>query len=762
MTNRQQPGRPPVGTIYFLVTAAILLLISVSLRTTPARAGSIQPQPASASAIGRFKDLKELQDFIASRTQIASLLDQGFNSGPVMVMSGEAPGITYGPALAAPQAAASNTANSSAAGGAPSDFSTTNNQVAGVDEADIVKSDGSYLYVISGSKIDILAAYPPEQAQVLSSLAFDTPPAGLFVSGNRMLVISQQEPEVIPGQPLPLTPGVAAPTIYPLPIRPPDQLQGVAVAVYDTSDKSNPKQLDAFTIAGASYVASRMIGGYVYLVANTPLDLGQPQDTGPDSPRLPEIIEGNGSITTLPASAIQYFDLAYPSYQYTMVEAYSLEALTRETGVFLTGATQQVFASAQNIYLSSPAPVDPLPLLQKYLGQLTPLLPNSLSNQLIDPGASTEQKLQQLTDVLSMANNTGPGNQAAIAQIVSSMQHDVLLAEDQTLVQKFQLSGYEVAFQAKADVPGQVLNQYSMDEQDGYFRIATTTSDPEQSSGSSNNIFVYGPDLQQVGELTGLAPGEHLYAARFLGERAYLVTFQQVDPFFVVDLSDPTSPKVLGDLKIPGFSDYLQPYDENHIIGIGKDTTPNTQENGMPRPTGLKIALFDVTNPQQPKELSRYVFPDGSDSQALYDPKALLFSQSKNLLALPVSSPNNYGQYYGYWQGAYVFNVSLDQGIVLKGTIEHPAPNTAPAGGQMMIYGGSGSASGGASGGGGIISAPSTMPTNGPMIPAPASGQQYGYVQRILYIDDVLYTVSDSLVKLNDINSLAELKAINL
>ncbi len=755
MANRQQPGRPLVGTIYFLVTAAILLLISVSLRTVPARAVGIQPQQASAGAIGRFKDLKELQDFIDSRTQIASLLDQGFNYGPVMAMSGAAQGITYGPTaeVAAPQAAVSNAANSSAGGGAPSDFSTTNNQVAGVDEADIVKSDGSFLYVRSGSKIDILAAYPPEQARVLSSLAFDSPPVGLFVYGNRMLVISRPEPEMIPmRQPMLQTPGVAAPS-YPLPIRPPDQLQGVAVAVYDTSDKSNPRLLDSFTITGASYVASRMIGGYVYLVANTPLDLGQPQDAGQDIPRLPEIIEGNGSVTTFPASAIQYFDLSYPSYQYTMVEAYNLDALARKTGVFLTGATQQVFASAENIYLSSPAPVDPLPLLQKYLGQLTPLLPDSLTSQLTDPGASTEQKLQQLNEVLSMANNTGPGSQAAIAQIVSSMQHDVLLAEDQTLVQKFQLSGYEVAFQAKANVPGQVLNQYSMDEQDGYFRIATTTNDPEQSAASSNNIFVYGPDLQQVGELTGLAPGEHLYAARFLGKRAYLVTFQQVDPFFVVDLSDPTSPKVLGDLKIPGFSDYLQPYDENHIIGIGKDTTPNFQENGMPRPTGLKIALFDVTNPQQPKELSRYVFPDGSDSQALYDPKALLFSQSKNLLALPVSSPNNYGQYYDYWQGAYVFNVSLDQGIVLKGTIEHPAPNTAPAGGQMPIYGGSGGAE---------ISAPSTLPTNGPMIPALAPYRQYGYVQRILYIDDVLYTVSDSLVKLNDINSLAELKALNL
>ncbi len=433
-----------------------------------------------------------------------------------------------------------------------------------------------------------------------------------------------------------------------------------------------------------------MIGGYVYLIVNTPLDLGQPQDSGQDSVRLPEIIEGNGSVTTLPASAIQYFDLPYPSYQYTMVEAYNLDAATRKTGVFLTGATQQVFASAQNIYLASPAPVDPLPLLQKYLGQLTPLLPDSLANQLSDPDASQEQKLQDLAEVLSMGNSTGPGNQAEIAQIVSSMQQDVAAAEDQTLVQKIQISGYDAAFQAEVDVPGQVLNQYSMDEQDGYFRIATTTRDQEQSANSSNNIFVYGPELQLVGQLTGLAPGEHIYSARFIGQRAYLVTFQQVDPFFVVDLSDPASPKVLGDLNIPGFSDYLQPYDENHIIGIGKDTTPNPQENGMARPTGLKIALFDVTNPQQPTELSRYVFPNGSDSQALYDPKALLFSLSKNLLALPVSSPNNVGQYYSYWQGAYVFNVSLDQGIVLKGTIEHPAPNPSPAGGQVMIGGGSG------------------------------------------------------------------------
>jgi uncharacterized secreted protein with C-terminal beta-propeller domain len=612
-----------------------------------------------------------------------------------------------------------------AATGASNDFSTTNIQVAGVDEADIVKSDGSYLYVRAGQEINILAAYPPEKARVLSSLTFDNPPLGLYVHGNQMLVISQQEPIV---RPMSEVPEGTASKIYPPISRP----MGLKVTIYDTSNKANPKLKDSFSITGASYVASRMIGSYVYLIANTPLNLHKPQADAQSNVRLPEIIEGNGSVTTLPATAIQYFDIPYPAYRYTVVQAYNLDARTRKTSIFLTGTTQQVFASAQNFYLASPAPLDPIPLCQKYLDRLTALLPDSLTNKLKDPNAATEQKLEQLAHVLSMGNNTGPGNQAEIAQVVSEMQRDLARAQDQTLVQKFGISGYEVVFHAKAEVPGQVLNQFSMDEQDGYFRIATTTRDPMQWENSSNNIFVYNSNLQLTGKLMGLAPSERIYSARFLGRRAYLVTFRETDPFFVIDLADPAVPKVLGYLKIPGFSSYLHPYDENHIIGIGKETTPILQEQGGPRPTGLKIALFDVTNPEQPKELSRYVLPNGSDSQALYDHKAFLFSPSKHLLALPVSSPNYYAWYRGYWQGAYIFNISLNQGIALKGTIDHSNPgqpsvdNQAAADLYLPIY------------------------------------KQYGNVQRILYINDVLYTVSDALVKLNDINSLAELKALHL
>ncbi len=713
MANCRKPW-----SIYCLATTAMLLLTALSLT------GVIRPKPVEADGAGHFKDIQELQAFIDSHTKLATLLGPNY-SFPTLDdrMVGTAPGTAVkSEASAATNQAAAPTAPSVAASGAASDFSATNNQVAGVDEADIVKSDGSYLYVKSGRKIDILTAYPPDSAKVLSSLTFDNAPLGLFVYGRQMLVISQQELMV---RPMISVPSIVAPgggAFRPAPLSP-----GLKVSVYDTADKTAPRLKDSFAITGANYVDSRMIGGYVYLIANTPLNLGQYQTDGQNSIRLPEIAEGNGSVTTFPATAIQHFDIPYPSYNYTMVQAYDMNALARKTSIFLTGATQQVFVSAQNIYLTSQDPISPIPIFQKYLDRLTPLLPSSLTNQLQDPQATEAQKLEQLAAVLAMGSNTGPGNQAEIARVVSSMRQDLAKAQDQTLVQKFQIGEYEATFKAQAEVPGQVLNQFSMDEQDGYFRIATTTRDPQNWSNSSNNIFVYGPDLQLAGQLTGLAPGEQIYSARFLGKRAYLVTYKQIDPFFVVDLTNPASPKVLGYLKIPGFSDYLHPYDDNHIIGIGKDTTPNPQESGLPRPTGLKIALFDVTNPEQPTELSRYALPDGADSTALYDHKAFLFSQAKNLLALPVSSPQTIGPQYSYWQGAYIFNVSLDQGITLKGTIDHSDSGQPQANSRYL-----------------------------------PPYQQYGNVQRILYINDVLYTVSDTLVKLNNINSLAELKALKL
>jgi inhibitor of cysteine peptidase len=225
-------------------------------------------------------------------------------------------------------------------------------------------------------------------------------------------------------------------------------------------------------------------------------------------------------------------------------------------------------------------------------------------------------------------------------------------------------------------------------------------------------------------ELQNAEIRETIQSARFIGDKAYVVTFQQKDPFFVLDMSDPTKPRVAGKLEIPGYSSYLHPYDENHVIGLGMEDQT------------LKLSLFDVTDVNNPKEVRKYIVQgDYTSSNALYDPKAFLFDQEKELLVIPVSVnqygvinpgiPNLDGDVKSssmgfYWQGAYVFKLTTLGGFELKGTVTH-ADNAT-------IY-------------------------------------NYDYsltVNRALYIDNTLYTVSDAKVKLNSLTSLVSIAEVNL
>jgi uncharacterized secreted protein with C-terminal beta-propeller domain len=219
-----------------------------------------------------------------------------------------------------------------------------------------------------------------------------------------------------------------------------------------------------------------------------------------------------------------------------------------------------------------------------------------------------------------------------------------------------------------------------------------------------------------------------------MGERGYLVTFKQVDPLFVIDLSDPYNPEKLGELKITGYSEYLHPYDENHIIGIGKETTDAGEFAWY---QGVKISLFDVTDVSNPREISKLEIGDrGTDSPVLWDHKAFLFDRSRNLLVMPVlvaevdvsDYPEGVPSWaYGepVWQGAYVFHVSADVGLNLTGRITH-------------------------------IESPDDL------------GQDYYYyyspfsVERSLYIDDVLYTISDAKIKMNSLENLDYINEVQL
>jgi inhibitor of cysteine peptidase len=242
-------------------------------------------------------------------------------------------------------------------------------------------------------------------------------------------------------------------------------------------------------------------------------------------------------------------------------------------------------------------------------------------------------------------------------------------------------------------------------------------------------LYTLDESMQTIGRLEKLAPGERIYSVRFMGGRAYLVTFRQVDPLFAVDVSDPRSPQVLGALKIPGYSDYLHPYDATHLIGFGKETVQD-DKSGAVLYQGMKVSLFDVTDVANPIELFKTsIGYRGTESDLLHDHKALLFSREKGLLAFTVAvreveakdgykDPHQYGALT--FQGAYVYHVDLKDGFRLRGRITHlTALDRLKAGYDSYD--------------------PAYM------------------VKRALYIGDTLYTVSDGAVKANDLATLGEL-----
>ena len=210
-----------------------------------------------------------------------------------------------------------------------------------------------------------------------------------------------------------------------------------------------------------------------------------------------------------------------------------------------------------------------------------------------------------------------------------------------------------------------------------------------------------------------LAPGERIFSARFIGDRLYLVTFVQVDPLFVIDLSKPWSPRVLGELKIPGVSDYLHPYDEDHLIGVGRSTHDTVGRGGF---KGIKVSLFDVSDVHDPRERATYEVGDsGSSTSVTYDHKAFLFDKKRKLLVLPATLRESRNT---VWSGALVLRVT-EKSIRERGRISHTDTREKYLNHAVAI-------------------------------------------QRSLYIDDVLYTISPSMIMANDLQNLKKLRWIKL
>lgn len=548
------------------------------------------------------------------------------------------------------------------------DYSTTNIQVENVDEADIVKTDGDYIYSISEDNVIITDVKDPKQPKVVATIQSedDDIPEDIILYKDKLVVIS--------------TKGNQTQRYYY------NNGMNTVVKIYNITSREKPVLTKSYEMY-EPYYTSRCIDNVLYVISSG--NLRKEDD---------EIVVGyneDNMEKELSVDKIKYLKDVKTTKQ-TLISTVDLNNETADIKLdsYLMNISN-AYVSENAIYL----------LNQKYNNDSK--IPIKLLFGF--------KGVFGLEDYYEMDSESGY----------------------YTEIYKFDIKE-NVEYKAKTKVKGKTINQYSLDEKDNHLRIALYDND-------GSRVAIFDEELKQIGISDNVAKGEKMYSSRFIGDKVYFVTYKTIDPLFVMDLSNETKPKVLGKLKIPGYSTYLHPYDENHIIGIGMETKEiiNRNSNGKVISTtakvvGMKMALFDVSNVNSPVQISSVVIGDSRTTSAiLTNPKALLFSKEKSLIAIPVNnysqdfevtSSNNYetmiNNYTKYGkpynaEGYFVYNINVQDGFKLKGVITHKKTNAT------YYY------------------------SNSKLL-------------RGLYIDNNLYTVSETMIKVNELDSLKAVGELKL
>lgn len=446
--------------------------------------------------------------------------------------------------------------------------------------------------------------------------------------------------------------------------------------VYDMTDAKKPKIYRSFSQEG-HYASSRKADKRIYLISEAYVY--------PKNGVLPTYLDsaaGNKEVE-LDLSMLRI----YPPYitdSITSIASFAIDNKNAAQHTNFVGSSENVYMNAKSLYISymdyfggggfipRPIPFDPE----------TPFTTKSAD------GALNEQ--------------------------IDITDPDAMLPK--TIIKKFSIDQGKATYVGETKFVGYLINQFAMDENNGYLRIAYTR---DLTKGSE--VAVFDSKMKPVGKLSGIAPSEQIYSARFMGDRLYLVTFKQVDPFFVIDLKNPKAPKILGYLKIPGYSEYLHPYDDNHIIGFGRDTV---ESEGGVRNGGMKLAMFDVTDVKNPKQISGdKIGAEGTYSELLYNHKALMYNAEKKYFGFPVSVTKKVSQDPKAWwrtetqfQGGYIYEVGKDFSLKLKGKTTHHKTNVE---------------------------------------------DRYNYdIERLVYVGDYIYSVSPKMISSNRASDLKEIQAI--
>lgn len=546
------------------------------------------------------------------------------------------------------------------------DYSTTNIQVENVDEADITKTDGDYIYSISENKVIITSVINPEKIEIVATINLNSGsiPEDLILYNNKLVVIATKNVN-----------GTSWSYRY--------DNTNTEVRVFDITVKEKPNLLKSYELY-EPYYTSRCIDNVLYVISS-----GRLRE---DDDKIERVYREDNVEQEIKLKNIKYLKSVKTTNQ-TLISVVDLNNPKEKIKLdsYLMDISN-AYVSENSIYL----------LNQKYE-----------HNSYAPPISSLF------------------GLKGAIGAF--TYDYDSENSGYYTEIYKFSINKEgNVDYKTKTNIKGKTINQYSLDELNGHLRVALYDNEGAR-------VAIFDENLKQIGISDYVAKGETMYSSRFIGNKVYLVTFKTMDPLFVIDLSDETNPKVLGELHIPGYSTYLHPYDENHLIGIGMQTEEIVNRNLYGKVTsttsriiGMKMALFDVSDVHNPVQISETVIGDSRTTSAiLNNPKALLFSKEKNLIAIPVNnysedfsinsssdshesiinSYKNYNKTY-VAEGYFVYNINIEDGFNLKGVITHEA----------------------------------------------SKNTKYYYntskLLRGLYIENNLYTVSETAVKVNDLETL--------
>lgn len=546
-THKKNYGKKIISFAAAAAVLAVLVTAGIRLpdRTAPVEKieqQSVQPAESFGSApLKSAEDYKEIENYFLEvqkkykQQQIKDRLHNVFSFG-----AGKQDMKTESPPIAGESNGSTASSGSLSDEGAK-DYGSTNLQVGNVDEADIVKNDGEYLYIadaLNKKSVRIVKALPAESMQAVSRIelsGFDEAYTieDIYLYKNLLVVMAQihdtdkayADREILCG-------------VYDA-----GNSQTVAV-VFDISDRAAPREVKRFGVDGAR-ITSRITEGRLLIAAEYAVPVYE-DETALKARCVPQFYL-DGEAALLPSAQIIITQNEESGKTYLVVGSLALEDLAASpqmTAVLGGGSncycTDSALFFAKTVY------------------------------------AAGEEKANAATGTTSYT----PGAQT-------------------TQIFMFDIAGGKLAYKAFGTVEGETDDQFSMDLHNGYFRVATTVNFAE------TKVTVLDKDLKTVGEIGGLAKGERIYAVRFRGDTAYIVTFKQTDPLFVIDLSDPANPELKGELKIPGFSDYLHPYSDTLLIGVGRDGTQSGANNN------IKISLFDVSDPNNPQEISKAIYKGG-------------------------------------------------------------------------------------------------------------------------------------------------------